>query len=188
MGDEQTQTQWLREQVARFTPEQRRASAEMGAAGDLNEGYIVELIEAAGELLVAYANVDEALDIEATEVLRLREGIVALDQRMSGAMEQLQAEVGDQPLTYDSIRLLGKRSGVGLARDYLRPLLTDIASTEGSEHDIQRWREHYEHCPYADQSWFLPEGAIDVVEVQAEIAREELERSGQRHDDVKGSN
>lgn len=45
---------WLREQVAKSTTEDRASSFEMARNGDLNEGYIAGLLEAAEELLTLY--------------------------------------------------------------------------------------------------------------------------------------
>lgn len=48
---QQDEIEWLREQVSRLTPEDRAFGCE---SGDLNDGYIVALLEAAETLLTAY--------------------------------------------------------------------------------------------------------------------------------------
>jgi len=51
VSDRMTEIAWLRGKVEQLTPDTREGMAQMGECGDLNEGYILALLEAAEHVI-----------------------------------------------------------------------------------------------------------------------------------------
>ena len=72
MSDRMTEIAWLRGKVEQLTPDTREGMAQMGEWGDLNEGYILALLEAAGYVIAELdrlrAELEAIASLEVSEV------------------------------------------------------------------------------------------------------------------------
>ena len=91
MSDRMTEIAWLRGKVEQLTPDTREGMAQMGECGDLNEGYILALLEAAEHVI---AELDR-LRAERTAMLDALEAAQALADLDTWSWEDRQSAVGE---------------------------------------------------------------------------------------------
>lgn len=99
-----------------------RLRAEFATDPNSSAGEAADAIEAqAAERNEARANVEHLT----AEVARLREALDDYAERLHGADGELTLIIATKQVGPEFTRLTGKREGVRLALDYLRPLLAD---------------------------------------------------------------
>ena len=91
VSDRMTEIAWLRGKVEQLTPDTREGMAQMGECGDLNEGYILALLEAAEHVI---AELDR-LRAERTAMLDALEAAQVLADLDTWSWEDRQSAVGE---------------------------------------------------------------------------------------------